>query len=144
MFESIRHWIESIGEQSKLFRNADDEMLHSAFASLLYHFIIREERHDEREKHEFFRLMKTEFALSPGQIEHLYEAARSATGELRGDLLIIKSLLKNNPGVRMQFMQRLLTLVNIHGAHDDELKLFYETLHEIFPEVRSAGGSRGF
>ena len=144
MFESLRHWIESIDEDSKLFRNADDEMLHSALASLLYHFISREQHHDEREKHEFSRLMKDEFELSAEQIEHLYQSAKSATGELRGDLLIIKAHLKGNPGVRMQFMQRLLQLINIHGAHSSELELFYRTLHEVFPEVRDAGGSENF
>jgi len=144
MFESIRHWIESINEESRLFRNADDEMLHTALASLLYHFIARDERHDEREKQEFSRLMKDEFGLNEEQVEHLYQAAKSATGELRGDLLIIKSHLKGNPGIRMQFMQRLLQLINIHGAHSAELELFYETLHEIFPEVKSAGGGNRF
>lgn len=144
MFESIRHWIESINKESKLFRSTDDEMLHSALASLLYHFIARDERHDDREKHEFSRLMKDEFGLNSEQVEHLYQAAKSATGDLRSDLLIIKAHLKDNPGIRMQFMQRLLQLIDIHGARSAELDLFYETLHEIFPEIKNAGDRSAF
>lgn len=139
MFESIKHWFASLGEESRLFVDVDDEVLHCALASLLYHFIAAEKRHDGREKHEFDRLMKHELGLAQPQIDHLYQAARSAKGELYEDLQTISAHLKDNPSVRMRFMRKLLRLVNLHGVHSDELKLFYETLHEVFPDVQSAG-----
>jgi uncharacterized tellurite resistance protein B-like protein len=139
MFESLSHWIESIKDESKLFRNVEDEVLHSALASLLYHFISLEERHGGREKHAFDRLMKQELELNQEQIDHLYQAAKVATRDLHGDLLTINSHLKDNPAARVHFMQKLLQLIDIHGVHSEELNLFYETLHEIFPEVMDVG-----
>jgi uncharacterized tellurite resistance protein B-like protein len=144
MFESLRHWIESIKDDSKLFRNADDEILHSALASLLYHFISLEERHTGREKHEFDRLMKRELDLNQEQVDHLYQAAKVANRDLHGDLLIIDSHLKDNPTTRMHFMQRLLQLIDIHGAHSAELSLFYETLHEVFPKLKDIGRNEDY
>lgn len=139
MFESLKHWFESLDEESRLFEHPDDEVLHSALAALLYHFIALEERHSGREKREFDRLMQQEFALDQQQVDHLYQAARSSTDDLQEDLAIIDSHLKANPNVRLRFMRMLLQLVNIHGAHSDELALFYTTLHKVFPELRDIG-----
>lgn len=141
MFESLRHWITSIKDESKLFQDPDDEVLHSALASLLYHLISAEQRHSGREKHEFDRMMKQEFDLRQEQIDHLYQAAKAATGDLHEDLHTINAHLKDNPAVRMRFMQKLLQLINIHGTHSEELNLFYEMLHEVFPDAKTAGGS---
>lgn len=138
MFDSLKHWIESIKDDSKLFQHADDEVLHSALASLLYHFISHEARHDGREKHKFDQIMKQEFELNQDQVDHLYQAARTSTGDLDVDLTTINSHLKDNPAVRMQFMRGLLQLVNIHGAHSQELQLFYQTLHKVFPDMKVA------
>ena len=136
MFESLRNWIESIRDESKLFRHGEDEVLHSALASLLYHFISLEERHGGREKREFDRLMKQEFELNQEQVDHLYQAAKAATGDLHSDMQTISSALKANPMARMLFMQKLLQLIDIHGVHSAELNLFYETLHEVFPDLK--------
>lgn len=138
MFESFRHWIESINDESKLFRHADDEVLHSALASLLYHYISQEDRHGGKEKHEFDRLMKQELGLSQEQADHLYRNAKATTGDLHSDMQTINAHLKDNPGVRMQFMRALLQLVNLHGAHSAELDLFHETLHEVFPDIKTS------
>lgn len=139
MFESLRHWIESINDESKLFEHAEDEALHSALASLLYHFIALDERHGGKEKHEFDRIMKQELDLSQQQVDHLYQAAKAATGDLHEDLLTIDSHLKGKPAARMRFMQMLLQLISIHGVHSPELNLFHETLHEVFPNLRDVG-----
>lgn len=139
MFESLRHWLESIEDDSRLFRDAEDEALHSALASLLYHYIALDEHHSGKEKREFDRLMKQQLGLDQEQVDHLYQAAKVATSDLHDDLRTIASHLKDAPTARMRFMQQLLQLIDIHGAHSAELNLFYETLHEVFPELKDVG-----
>jgi len=143
MYESLKEWIESIDEESRLFRDADDEILHTALAALIYHFVMLDERHGGRERREFERLMKRELGLDEAQADHLWHTAHSATGDLRGDLQTIHAHLKDNPTARMNFMQMLLELINIHGVRPAELDLFFEALHEIFPEARETGLERG-
>lgn len=139
MFESLKDWMESIEDESRLFRDADDEKLHSALAALVYHFVAADGRHGGREKHEFERLMQREFDLDDDQVTHLWQAAKSASGNLHEDLVIIRSHLKANPAARVNFMQMLLRIINIHGVRPAELDLFFATLHEVFPEVRQTG-----
>lgn len=137
MFESIRHWMDSLTEESRLFRHADDELVHSALASLLFHFIAVDERHDGREKREFERILQQEFALAREQTDHLYQAARAASNDFQDDLRTLNEYLKDNPAARLMFMQKLLKLMSIHGTQSEELDLFYATLREIFPEIRN-------
>ena len=140
MFESIKHWFETLKEDSKLFDHRDDEILHSALASVLYHVISADQHVDSREKHEFDRILKQEFDLGQAQIDHLYAAAKGSTADVHGDLHTINFYLKRNPGMRMTFMRKLLQLIDIHGAHGEQLALFFEALHEVFPEVREIRG----
>ncbi len=37
----------------------------------------------------------------------------------------------------MRFLQSLLRLIDVHGVERAELDLFYDVLHEIFPETRA-------
>lgn len=136
MFDSIKHWFDSLQQQSRLFDHADDEILHSALASVLYHVISADNHPDVRKKHEFERIMREEFALDDEQIEHLYQAAKSSTADIHGDLHTVNFYLKRSPAVRMTFMRKLLQLIDIDGVYPQELELFYETLHEVFPEVK--------
>ena len=136
MFESLTHWFDTLKNQSKLFDHRDDEILHSALASVLYHVISADQHVDAKEKHEFERILKQEFDLNDEQVDHLYRAAKGSTADLHGDLHTINFYLKHNPAVRMTFMRKLLQLVDVDGAHREELDLFYETLHEVFPEVK--------
>jgi uncharacterized tellurite resistance protein B-like protein len=142
MFASLKEWIESIDDESRLFRDADDEVLHTALAALIYHFVMLDDRHSGREKREFERLMKRELDLEDEQVEHLWSAASSAAGDLQSDLQTIHAHLKENPAARMNFMQRLLEIINIHGVRPAELELFFDALHEIFPEARETGLDR--
>ncbi|MDH3631152.1 MAG: TerB family tellurite resistance protein [Gammaproteobacteria bacterium] len=136
MFESLTHWFDTLKEQSKLFDHPEDEILHSALASVLYHIISADQHVDAKEKHEFDRILKQEFDLSDEQVDHLYRAAKGSTADVHGDLHTLNFYLKHNPAVRMTFMRKLLQLVDVQGAHREELDLFYETLHEVFPEVK--------
>jgi len=139
MFESLTHWFDSLKNESKLFDHPDDEILHSALASVLYHIISADQHVDAKEKHEFDRILKREFDLNDEQVDHLYRAAKGSTADVHGDLYTINFYLKHNPAVRMTFMRKLLQLIDVHGAYREELDLFYETLHEVFPEVREIG-----
>jgi hypothetical protein len=94
MFDSLKHWFDSLKEESKLFEHREDEILHSALA----------------------------------------------TEDVHGDLHTINFYLKRNPAVRMTFMRKLMQLVDVHGTHGEELELFFETLHEVFPEIREIRG----
>ena len=67
MFDSLKHWFDTLKTESKLFEHADDEGLHAALASVLYHVIAADNHVDSREKHEFDRILKQEFdATRPG------------------------------------------------------------------------------
>jgi uncharacterized tellurite resistance protein B-like protein len=136
MFESLSHWLDTLNQESKLFEHSEDEILHSALASVLYHFISADQRVDAREKHEFERLLRQEFDLDDEQIEHLYQAAKASNADLKGDLHTLNIYLKRNPSVRMTFMRKLLQIIDIDGTRREELDLFFETLHEVFPEIK--------
>jgi len=140
MFDSLKHWFESLKDESRLFEHPEDEILHSALASVLYHVINADQHVDSKEKHEFTRILKQEFDLDDDQVEHLYQAAKGSTADVKGDLHTINFYLKHNPVMRMSFMRKLLQLVDVHGAHKGELDLFFEALHEIFPEVKEIAG----
>ena len=140
MFASLTHWLDSLKDESKLFEHPDDEILHSALASVLYHVISADEHVDAREKHEFQRILKQEFDLDHAQVEHLYQAARSASADVHGDLHTLNFYLKRNPAMRMVFMRKLLQLIDVHGTQKAELDLFFVALHEVFPEVKDIRG----
>jgi uncharacterized tellurite resistance protein B-like protein len=106
---------------------------------VLYHVISADEHVDAREKHEFARILKQEFDLDDAQVEHLYQAARSASADVHGDLHTLNFYLKRNPAMRMVFMRKLLQLIDVHGAQKSELDLFFAALHEVFPEVKEIG-----
>lgn len=136
MFESVKHWFDSLEKQSHLFNDPQDETLHVALASVLYHMINADNRVIRREKKEFSTLLRQEFGLSDEQIDHLYCAAKSASDNLHDDLNIVNSHLKKNPAVRMEFMKKLNHLMDVDGVKDRELDFFYETLNMVFPDVK--------
>ena len=138
MLDSITHWFDSLGQQGRLFDHPDDELLHSALASVLYH-VINADHVDARKKHEFQRILQQELELDDDQVEHLYHAAGSSAADVHSDLHTLNFYLKRNPMVRMTFMRKLLQLVDIEGAHSGELDVFYAALHEVFPEVKETG-----
>jgi len=140
MFDSIKHWFDSLQQQSHLFEHNDDEVLHSALASVLYHVLSADQHLGVREKHEFQRILKQEFELDDDQVEHLYQAARGSASDVHSDLHTVNFYLKHNPAVRMTFMRKLLQLIDADGVHPRELDFFYEALHEVFPEVKIIEG----
>ena len=140
MFDSLKHWFESMNEGGKLFDRPDDEMLHSSLASVLYHVISADAHVIGKEKHMFEAILKKQFDLNDEQIEHLYQAAKTSASDLHSDLHTINLHLKQIPLVRMNFMQQIIQLADIDGLNKENLDIFYETLHEIFPEVKDLKG----
>ena len=136
MFESLKHWFDSLEKKSKLFNDSEEEALHSALAAVLYHIISADKQVVSREKHRFASMLKQEFDLDDDQISHLYQAAESSTSDLLTDLQTVNHYLKQNPVVRMNFMNKLNLLVDIDGVQEGELEIFYETLHQVFPEIK--------
>jgi uncharacterized tellurite resistance protein B-like protein len=136
MFESLTHWFDSLEKESKLFNDPEDEALHSALASVLYHIIDADKQVVSREKHKFATILKHEFDLNDEQIGHLYQAAKSSTSNPHADLQTVNHYLKQNPALRMNFMDKLNQLVDIDGVQDCELDIFYEALHLVFPEIK--------
>lgn len=140
MFDSLTHWFESLREQGHLFEHPDDGVLQVALASVLYHLMQADGQVDRREKHEFERFMRQELDLDDERIEALYRAAKASNSDLHGDLHTINFHLKHNPGARLRFMQKLLPMIEIHGTTEAEMSVFFETLHEVFPELKDLGG----
>ena len=99
MFQSLTHWFESLAEESKLFTNNNDETLHSALASVLYHIISADKNVEVREKHQFCAILKQEFDLSDEQVDHLYRAAKSSSSDPQQDLHTVNQFLKQKPGI---------------------------------------------
>lgn len=136
MFDSIKHWFDTLEQQGRLFEHPEDHGLQAALASVLYHVISADQHLDARKKHEFERVLKQELQLDDDRAEHLYLAARDSSGDLHADLHTVNFYLKRNPMVRLEFMRKLLQLIDVEGTDPRELEIFYQALHEVFPEVK--------
>jgi hypothetical protein len=136
MFDSIKHWFESLEQQGRMFDHPENEALHAALASVFIHALDAGDHPDARKKREFGRIMKQELGLDDRQIEHLYGAARGSSGEVRDDLHTVNQYLNQSPMVRLEFMRRLMQLIDVEGIEQEEMKVFFDALHEFFPEVK--------
>ena len=136
MFESVKHWLQSLEQGSHWFEHADDAVLHVALASVLYHAVSENPKLASREKHHFADILHRECELDAATIDHLWEVASASTSDYHGDLHIVHEHLKDNPAVRMDFLKKLLEVVDIHGVQEGELELFHEAVHELFPEIK--------
>ena len=123
-----------------MFDHTDDESVHLALASVLYHIINAGHHESRKEVREFRQLLKEELKLNDEQANYLHTAVESANSNFVDDLKIINEHLKQKPMVKLIFMQKLIQLIsfcmNIDGILDDELSEFYDVLHVIFPEIR--------
>ena len=136
MFATIKHWFDSLEQQGHLFEHPEDHGLQAALASVLYHVINADHHLDARKKHEFARLLKQELQLDDARVDDLYRSARASSGDLHADLHTVNFYLKRKPLVRLEFMRRLLQLIDVEGTYPEELDIFYAALHEVFPEVK--------
>ena len=136
MFESLKHWFDSLGKESKLFNHPDDEAVHIALASLLHHIISADNLESDKEKQKFSLILKEEFDLNDDQINHLYQHTKSTSSDLTSDLQTINEHLKDNPRLRMRFMEKINQLIDIDHVKQSELDVFYETMRFVFPDIK--------
>jgi uncharacterized tellurite resistance protein B-like protein len=135
MFNSLRHWLESLDEKDSLFDHPDAELIHVALASLLYHIISVDGEVSEKEKHQFALILENEFNLSDEQVSSLYGYVKALNSDLTTDLETINDFLKQNPHLKMLLMSKLNQLIAVDGVKDEELDIFYQATKVIFPEV---------
>lgn len=136
MFDSIKHWFETLEQQGRMFDHPENEALHAALASVFIHALDAVKHPDARKKREFGRLLKLEVDVSDDQVEHLYHAARHSKGDVHDDLHTINLYLSRKPLVRLEFMRKLMQLIDVEGVDPQEMEVFFEALHEFFPEVK--------
>lgn len=136
MFNSLKHWLETIDKNGQLFEHVDSVVLHIALSSLLLHIIRADGVENDSEIHQFKFIMENEFKLSEQQIMSLYNHAKHLKSDLKSDLLTVKDSLKDNPNLRMTFMSKLNQLINVDGVNNEEINIFYEAMQVIFPEVK--------
>jgi uncharacterized tellurite resistance protein B-like protein len=137
MFESVKHWFDSLNEDHQVFNHPDDQVLHVALASLLFHIISADRIESPKEKHLFAEILKVQCGLDEAQITHLYERAKSLNSNVHRDLETIDHYLKDNPALRKEFMDKLNELINVDWVRESELETFNEALHVFFPEIRN-------
>ncbi len=135
MFESIKHWFESVQADNHLFKHGDDEKIHLALASVLHHIINASHRESPKEVREFKELLKTEFELNDEQVQYLHQSVESANRDFSDDLKTINEHLKDTPVIKKQFMEKLIHLISVDGVIDSEMDDFYQALKVIFPEI---------
>lgn len=135
MFESFKKWFESFDGDASQFNHTEDDTLHVAVASLLYHIISANDLASDKEKHKFSSILHEEFDLSEAQVAHLYAFVKTLKTDLRSDLKTINLYLKENPHLRMIFMSKLNQLIAVDGVKTNELEIFYDAMEVIFPEV---------
>ena len=129
MFKSLR-------EESKLFDHPEDEAIHLALAAVLYNIISADNSESSKELEKFSLILQQEFDLDEKQVDHLYQSVKASTSGISADLETINRYLKDNPMIRMKFMDKLNQLVGIDGTLDVELNIFNEALHVIFPDIK--------
>lgn len=135
MFESLKHWLETLDEESQLFEHPDSEVIHIALASILYHIISSDKVETNSEKQEFKLILANEFQLSDQQIMALYGYVKTLKSDLKSDLLTVNDYLKGNPNLRMMLMRKLNQLIAVDGVSNEELDIFYEAMKVIFPDI---------
>jgi uncharacterized tellurite resistance protein B-like protein len=135
MFESFKKWFNSLGNVASEFNHPDDEAIHVALASLLYHIISADNLASDKEKHKFFAILHDEFELTQQQVSSLYTFVKTLNTDLRRDLDTVNHYLRENPHVRMTFMSKLNQLIAVDGVKNSELEVFYDAMKVIFPEI---------
>ena len=134
MFKSLQHWFDDLAERGKLFGD-EDETVHTALASVLFHIIKADAQESAKEKARFEQIMTTEFGIDHEAVADLYHSVHTLESNLHGDLETLKAHLKDNPNVRLALMQKLNRLISLDGVDAREIAVFNEAVETMFPEL---------
>jgi uncharacterized tellurite resistance protein B-like protein len=138
MFESIKSWFEAMNEHSEHFDHKDEEAVHVALASLLYHIISVDNLQSDKEKHLFSSILREEFNLNSEQVISLYDQVKTLETDFHQDLATISEHLVKNPHLKMSFMEKLIHLMSVDGITEKELVIFNDAIKVVFPEIPNA------
>jgi len=142
MFDSLKHWFDSLEAENKLFNRPDDQVIHVALASILYHIIASDNLESDKEKHQFSNIMQVEFGLSDKQISALYQYVKTLKSNIRSDINTVNIYLKDNPNLRLNLMSKLNRLMCIDDIKSKELEIFHDAMSVFFPEISRSDSSR--
>jgi len=136
MFNSFKTWLKNLKTEGHVFKNSEDDPIHIALASLLCHIVTADGVESAKEKEKFCEIMQSEFNLDKVQVGILYAYAKEKNTNLESDLQVINQYLKDQPVLRMQFMDKLNRLIISDGLKNQELALFNKAMKAIFPEIK--------
>jgi uncharacterized tellurite resistance protein B-like protein len=136
MLNKFKSWLEKLKAESHSFNDPDDDAIHVALASLLYHIVAADGVESDKEQEKFCEIMQSEFDIDKVQVGILYAYVKEKNINLDSDLKVIQTYLKDKPVLKMQFMDKLNKLIISDGIQNNELPLFYETLKVAFPDIK--------
>lgn len=137
MFDSLKHWFENLPHAEHLFEHPEAEKIHVALASVLYHVIAADKLESRNEKKKFKEFLANEFDMNSEQISTLHDNVKTFKSDLKTDLKTIEEYLKEDPALRMNFMEKLNQLICVDGAKSNEIEIFYEAMKVIFPDIEN-------
>ena len=137
MFESLKHWFENLPHADHLFEHPEEEKIHVALASVLYHVVSADHNESRNEKEKFQQFLSEEFDMNKEQISTLYGYVKTLKSDLKSDLKTVEEYLKHNSALRMRFMGKLNQLICVDGSKNDEIEIFYEAMKVIFPDIET-------
>ncbi len=136
MFTPLKKWLSSSEQSVLFFDHPEDEKIHKALASVLFHIVNSENHHESSREYRYFAdILEQEFDLNPDQISRLHKRAETSSFDLTKDLTTINEYLKDNPQIRMRFMDKLIHFIDVDGIGDGQLLTFNQALNIIFPNV---------
>lgn len=136
MFEAFKSWLNELNEAAQSFNHPEDDAIHVALASLLYHIVAADQAESDKEKDRFCKLMMSEFDLNQIQIGVLYSYVKQKDFSLEEELQVINKYLKEEPVLRMRFFDKLNQLMNLDGVTDTELEVFNTAVKSVFPDIQ--------
>ncbi len=106
--------------------------LQDSFATLLWSIIISDEVVSKRERKEFNAFFKKEFALTPHEIDTLFEKVESNQESLEKHLNLLKLAFRSYPGQKTRFMRYLNSCIICDGVDSREYVTFEEIRQKLF------------
>jgi uncharacterized tellurite resistance protein B-like protein len=106
--------------------------LHDSFATVLWSIIISDEVVSKKERKEFNAFFKKEFALSPAEIDVLFNKVEKSKERLEKHLDLLKKAFQAYPTQKAHFMQCLNRCIICDGVDNREYRTFEEIRKQLF------------